>query len=363
MKLQFNQTKQLIKHLTFIKNVINNKDKFEILNNVLIKSYNGIITNGIITITGGELNTQITLHLDAIVLSDIDITVNCYELLNAVKSLENKEFILDVIDNKLTMTQYTNKITLDTLPAEHYPQLKDVPDTNYIYLGKPSIYDELFDYTAKNDHRVFLCGALLEVANNNLTFVATDAHRLIKSTSNLSCQTNDCKIILPRTLIKLMPKLDDYIHIWHDDGTILVKNSGGDIIIKSKLIEGQFPDYRRVIPTNNDKSIVFNTKTLLDNLKALLPMCKTNTQKSIQLKVTKNNVVLNAIKNDDSIISSRNLSDVVCDDDITMHFNINFLLDVVKYANNDTLTVTYADNVKSMTIEDGNKVIVLMPLR
>ena len=224
------------------------------LSNVLLRA-----TDSKLTLTATDLEIELVSHIAMIIDEPGDITVPARKLLDICKSLPNEAQInFSVKDNKALVQSGRSRFTLATLPANDFPALDAINSVYEFEITQHTLRD-LIDKTAfamaQQDVRYYLNGLMLEVSANNLRAVATDGHRLAYCEKETNADIADIKqVILPRKgvleLIRLLKDTDDKVKIVLGSNHLQVKFD--QLRLTSKLIDGRFPDYNRVIPTDGD---------------------------------------------------------------------------------------------------------------
>ena len=221
---------------------------------------------------------------------------------------------------------------------------------------------------AQQDVRYYLNGLLLEVSTNHIRTVATDGHRLAAATLSKSIDTSDRRqVIIPRKgvieLMRLISHADDNIKIELSDNHIRALGKG--YVFTSKLIDGRFPDYERVIPKQTSKSVSLEKSVFKDALSRVAILCNEKFRglrfefRQHMLRITANNPEQEAAEEELKIDYQ--------DEDIDVGLNVSYLIDVINALSNESLTLNFSDANSSMMIEESQDNIhctyVIMPMR
>jgi DNA polymerase-3 subunit beta len=366
MQLKF-QRDALLKPLALTTGFVEKKQTMPILSNVYIRK------NGeLVTIIANDMEIQATLLVrSGIDGDDLAITVPAKKLQDVLKALPDAEVTLDINDNKVTVKSGRAKFTLQSLPAEHYPLLRVNEDcVGQLTISQKNLRELIskVQYSmAINDSRVFLNGMLLEVKNNQLSLVATDAHRLSYVNFPLADMLPDISSIIPRkTVMELARLLED------NDNPITIKIYNNQVMFETedkqlitKVIDGKYPDYERVIPLTNDKLCLINRQELLRVVQRVA-VIGIDKLKTIVLEL-KPNLITVSCRNEDQEESRDELGIQYGNDtELRLNFNISYILDVLNNIDEENLQWAFFDNQRSVLVTVPNQVdfkYVIMPLR
>jgi len=366
MQLKF-QRDVLLKPLTLTTGFVEKKQTMPILSNVYLKKEGDLVT-----IIANDMEIQATLSVsNGISGDDLAITVPAKKLQDVLKALPEGEITLDINDNKVTVKSGRAKFTLQSLPADHYPLLRISDDC----IGQFSLSQrDLRDLISKvqysmavNDSRVFLNGMLLEVKNNQLCLVATDAHRLGFVTFPLADMLPDISAVIPRKtvveLARLLEDTEEVVTLKIYNNQVLFETADKQLV--TKVIDGKYPDYERVIPLTNDKLCLINRQELLRMVQRVA-VIGIDKLKTIVLEL-KPNLLTVSCRNEDQEESRDELGIQYGNDaELRLNFNISYILDVLNHINEENLQWAFFDNQRSVLVTVPNQVdfkYVIMPLR
>jgi DNA polymerase-3 subunit beta len=256
MKITINRD-SLLKPLQVVSGVVEKRQTLPILSNVLL-----VVVDNKLTLTGTDLEVELTASTSDINSSENgEITLPARKFMDICKSLPEASTVDIVVDDtKAVIRSGKSRFTLATLPTTDFPSSESITAAREFSISQ-GILKHLIDQTyfcmANQDVRYYLNGLLLEMNPNSLRAVATDGHRLALSEKECEITPGDInQIIVPRKgIMELTRLLDD-----SDTGCLVQINNNfvridmGDIVFTSKLIDGRFPDYDRVIPKGGQKN-------------------------------------------------------------------------------------------------------------
>lgn len=367
MKLHL-QREMLLKPLQQVIGVVERKQTLPILSNVLINAKDNKIS-----ITGTDLEVELIgqIQVDSAMKSG-QLTLPGRKLMDICKALpENASIELYQEKERVILKSGRSRFTLATLPVADFPNIETqavslsfvLPQQELRYLLQRTLFA-----MAQQDVRYYLNGMLLEVEHNILRAVATDGHRLALNTVDaVTNETQKRQIIIPRKgVTELMRLLDDD----ESNVTITISNNhirveGENSIFTSKLIDGRFPDYKRVIPQSGNKVILIDRDELKSALSRTAILCNEKFR-GVRFELRKNLLKILA-NNPEQEAAEDELNIEYNGGDLDIGFNVNYLLDILNVLKPGPVSLTFMDANSSMLIEEpdnqGDSLFVVMPMR
>ena len=358
----------LLAPLQSVAGIVEKRHTLPILSNVLIEKHADQLTMlatdieiQIRTTTGGHIGGE-----------DASITVGARKLQDILRALpDSAEISLTLDDKRLTVKAGRSRFQLQTLPAADYPRLNPPTDAAaHLSIGQRTFKRQLAQVAyamAQQDIRYYLNGLLLIADGGELRMVATDGHRLAYAASDLEAPVEQrTEAILPRkTVLELARQLadsDDPLEI------LLAGNQAvfrfGPIELVTKLIDGKFPDYERVIPTAHPKLIHFARQPLLSALQRAAIL--TNEKFRGVRMVLEDGVLRIASTNAEQEEAMDELEIDYQGDKLDIGFNVTYLLDVLNNLSSETVDWRFNDGNSSalITLPGNDKFkYVVMPMR
>lgn len=348
---------------------IERRQTLPILSNLLIQVSNNQL---IITATDLEIELKNTINLEDNV-DEFEFTLPARKIADICKNIEEGSSItFTVTEENTIITTNRSKFTLSILPSNDYPKIDNLNGVNNFSIEQNKlrkIINNVAFAMAQQDVRYYLNGVLFDLNNENVSAVTTDGHRLALSETNIISSISDTKqIILPRKTVielqKILGDTSDIINIVIDANHIQFKI--GTIVLTSKLIDGKFPDYKRVIPASNDKLAKINR----DSLKHALvrsAIISNEKFKGARFNFTSNLLTIET-QNSERENSKEELMVDYDSDDLTIGFNISYILDVVNISNDEYIDFELKSTDTSCVIrmlddEDIKSIYVVMPMR
>lgn len=361
------QRDNILMPLQSVCGIVEKRHTLPILSNVLIEK-----SGDQLTLLATDIEIQIRTHTaGAAGMEKSAITVGARKLQDILRSLpDSAEVSLELTDKRMQVRAGKSRFNLQTLPAEDYPRMAQT-DSEQVRLQLTQKQFKrligLVQYAmAQQDIRYYLNGLLLVVTGNELRVVSTDGHRLAYASEHLSESQTRIEVILPRKTIielsRLLADNDDALEVRLSPNQAVFRF--GDIELVSKLIDGKFPDYERVIPQNHNKVITISRTTLLQSLHraAILTNEKFRGVRVVlapgSLKIISSNADQEEAQEELEIAYDAEALDI--------GFNVTYLLDVLNNVSSEHVEIRLADaNSSALITLPGNDSFkyVVMPMR
>lgn len=365
MKFQIDK-ETLLDPLQQIIGAVEKRQTMPALSNVLIRT-----TENSLTLTATDLEIELVSQIGMVVDEPGEITVPARKLLDICKSLTNESLInFTVTDNKALVQSGRSRFSLATLPANDFPALDPINSIYEFQISQKTLRD-IIDKTAfamaQQDVRYYLNGLMLEVSSNYLRAVATDGHRLAYCEKETNADIADIKqVILPRKgvleLVRLLSDSDDTVKITLGSNHLQVEFN--QLRLTSKLIDGRFPDYNRVMPIDGDNIITADRDQLRQAL-IRASILSNEKYRGIRLTLEKDLIKLQA-QNPDQEEADVELEVVYPGDDIEIGFNVNYMLDVLNVTGSEIVQAALRDSNSSFLLtypDQQDCKYVIMPMR
>jgi len=357
----------LLKPLQMVSGAIERRHTLPILSNVLLE-----VTEATLSLTGTDLEVELVATTDALsVQSPGRITVPAKKLLDICRSLpEGSDIRVQLQGDNCILTCGKTKFTLSTLSASEYPNLESWQGEVDIQLSRMQLRKLLDDTAfsmANQDVRYYLNGLLFEVDNGAVKAVATDGHRLALSGLDLPGLTAQQKqIIIPRKgvleVMRLLASDDQLITLSLGQNHIRLTDS--NYVFSSKLIDGRFPDYRRVLPRNSNKLVTAHRSVLKD---ACTRASILSNEKYRGVRFTLTSGELQIVANNPEHEQAEEIIEVEYQgDNLEIGFNVGYLLDVLNTLATDLVVLHLNDGNSSALVEGVGNIgasYVVMPMR
>ena len=358
---------KLLGALQSVAGIVERRHTLPILANVLIRK-----TGSSVQLTTSDLEIQIrtTAELDGDA-GNFTTTVGARKLIDILRTMPTDQTVsLESNQNKLVLKGGKSRFTLQTLPAEDFPLVQEAASFGPVFSVPQKTLKDLLSQVsfamAVHDIRYYLNGILFVAEGSQLSLVATDGHRLAFASATLDVEVPKQEVILPRkTVIELQRLLSDTqgaIEMQFANNQAKFSFDGMEFV--TKLVEGKFPDYNRVIPKNHHNSITLGRSALLATLQrtAILTSEKF---KGVRLNIDPGTLRV-ASNNAEQEEAVDELDIDYGGDSIEIGFNVTYLIDVLTNMSQDMVKLELSDGNSSalFTIPDNATFkYVVMPMR
>ena len=356
----------LLKPLQAVSGIVERRHTLPILANVLLEQ-----ADGRLYVTATDLEMQITAHSELAGKETQATTVAARKLQDLLRALpEDALLTIDGSANRMTLRAGRSRFNLQALPAADYPRIGvgqdqvqglTLPQREFRGLLKSAEFA-----MAQQDIRYYLNGMLLVIDKGSLQAVATDGHRLSWASIAVEGDYQRQEVILPRKTVlelsKLLADSDDPLTL--DILANQVRFRFANIELVSKVVDGKFPDYNRVIPTTNSKRIAFSRTELLGALQRAAIL---SNEKFRGVRLVLGNDQLKIIcTNSEQEEAEEELEIAYKGEALDVGFNITYLLDVLQNMAMDRVEVAFGDANSSALVtvpERDDYKYVVMPMR
>ena len=359
-----------MKSLGHVQNVVERRNTIPILSNVKMEGKDGMLS-----LNATDMDLDISESVAAEIAVAGETTAPAHTLYDIVRKLpDGSQVELETTEDNLTLRAGRSRFTLSCLPTADFPVMAggEMPQEFRLSAGElRSLIDRTKFAISTEETRYYLNGIYLHVAERDgvdvLRAVATDGHRLASVEVPLPAgAAGMAGVILPRKTVGELRKLIDEIG---DDITVALSEtkarfSFADAVMSSKLIDGTFPDYARVIPSDNDKILDVECKSFAEAVDRVSAI-STEKSRAVKLAVGNNNLVLSA-NSPDNGSASEEIEVAYTAEAIEIGFNSRYLLDITQQIEGDIAQFVMSDSASPTIVRevgDTSALYVLMPMR
>jgi DNA polymerase-3 subunit beta len=357
----------LLKSLSHVQSVVERRNTIPILSNVLIEARE----DGSIRLMATDLDLQVDESVPANVGTPGATTVSAHTLFDIVRKLpEGSQVELDAAEGKMHLSAGRARFHLSTLPRDDFPVITegDLPTRFELPAATlRQIIDKTRFAISTEETRYYLMGIFLHIADDQLKAAATDGHRLARVTVGKPDGADGMPdVIVPRKCVAELRKLLEEL-----EGTVEVSMSPtkirfglGNAVLTSKLIDGTFPDYNRVIPTANDKLLKLDPKSFAQGVDRVSTIASEKTR-AVKMMVDRDKVTL-SVTSPEAGTATEEIAADYGSDGLEIGFNARYLLDILSEIDGDTVEVHLADAAAPTLLRENDKseaLYVLMPMR
>ncbi len=357
----------LLKPLQAVAGVVERKHTLPILSNVLLE-----VGSGRVAFIATDLELQISTWAEEPVENEAAFTVSARKLLDISRSLQDVETIsLEMNNDQLKVQSGRSKFNLQTLPARDFPKMQ-IPEGEGLAFSLPQglvkkLLSRVQYAMALQDIRYYLNGMLFSLQGKRLTVAATDGHRLAVDGIEMQAAIEQgVDVILPRKTVQELGKLlgddEEPLQIQVNQNQVVFRRPGFEL--RSKVVDGKFPDWQRVIPVGHDKSFAIQRQRLFQSLNraAILTNDK---YRGVRIALTTGSLRI-ACSNNEQEEAQEELDIDYNGEALDIGFNIQYLQDVLSNIEVEAVLCSFGDATSSLLITvpgEDNFRYVVMPMR
>ncbi len=361
----------LLQSLNFVQGVVEKKNTLPILSNVLLN-----LQNSKLEIVATDLDIVFFDEISDVKVIDEGSTTTSanvlFDILRKVPAGSNLNFTLKN-ENKLSLKTDSSDFNLLCLPSSNFPTFDDKFDSDKLELKKESFLS-LLNKTkisiSNDDTRHYLNGVFLHASESNkktfITGVATDSHRLSSSSVEVNNVNNFSSIIIPRKTVfqmcTLLSETNDKLILQTSQNKI--KFTLGKINLISKVIDGKFPDYQKVVPKENSKTLVVSSEEFINSVERVASV-SIDRKEGVKLELSRDKLKL-SVNSTNSGDGNEVISVKYSGDDLAIGFNSKYLIDIASEIQDKNLTFNLKDSTSPVLVLDNadkNSFYVIMPMK
>jgi DNA polymerase-3 subunit beta len=362
----------LLRCLSHVQSVVERRNTIPILSNVLIEA----APDNTVRVMATDLDLQVVETMAAVSVENAGaITVSAHLLFDIARKLpDGSQVSLETADNRMAVKAGRSRFSLPTLPRDDFPVIVegDLPTSFEI---PAATLAQLIDRTrfaiSTEETRYYLNGIFLHVLDDELKAAATDGHRLARYTlAKPDGAEGMPDVIVPRKCVGELRKLleealDKNVEVDLSASKVRFTLGGENgVVLTSKLIDGTFPDYTRVIPTGNDKLLKLDPKSFYEGVDRVATIATEKTR-AVKMALENDRVTL-SVTSPDNGTAAEELPASYASEGFEIGFNANYLKDILGQIDGDTVELHLADAGAPTLIrqDDASPALyVLMPMR
>ncbi len=357
----------LLKSLGHVQSVVERRNTIPILSNVLIEARD----DGSLRLMATDLDLQVDESIPCNVRQAGATTLSAHTLFDIIRKLpEGSQVELAAAEGKMQVNAGRSRFNLSTLPRDDFPVIAEGDLPTKFELPAATLR-EIIEKTrfaiSSEETRYYLMGIFFHVVDEQLRAAATDGHRLARITVPKPDGADGMpNIIVPRKcvheLYRLLEELDGTVEI--SLSPTKVRFGLGSAVLTSKLIDGTFPDYNRVIPTGNDKLLKLDPKSFAAGVDRVSTIASEKTR-AVKMSVERDKITLSVTSPENGLATEEIPADYGSEG-LEIGFNARYLLDILGEIDGDTVEVHLADAAAPTLLRENDKsnaLYVLMPMR
>jgi DNA polymerase III subunit beta len=360
---------KLLNALQEVAGIVDRRHTLPILANVLLRKNENQVVEMITSDL--EVQVQTKLSVEDAGQEPVSLTLGAKKLVEILRSMTAEQMVsLSLNGNKATLQAGKSRFTLQSMPSQDFPLVQEAAEFGPTFSIPQKTLKQLINQVhfamAVQDLRYYLNGILFVAEGSNLALVATDGHRLAWTQTTLETEIPKQEVILPRKTVLELQRLlvDDETPIEMSFASNQAKFSFSNLEFITKLVEGKFPDYNRVIPKNHKNSITIGRQNLLSSLQraAILTPEKF---KGVHLHIEPGVLKISS-KNAEQEEANEEIEIDYDGDHIETGFNVTYLIDILSHNTEEMVKIDFLDSHSSLLFtipEKLNFKYVVMPMR
>jgi len=366
MLLVQSERNTLLGSLTAVVGVVERRHTLPILSNLLLEKKGNKLT-----LLATDLELQISTQQDVEPGEDFAITIAARKLFDIVRALPDAAKVkLDTKESQVVVSAGKSRFTLQTLPAADFPRVETGAGLGAVFSLPQKNLKRLLQLVqfamASQDIRYYLNGMLLVLEGKQLRVVATDGHRLSYAETQLETEAESREVIIPRKTVvelsKLLGDVDDPVELRIGANQVTITLPGTELV--TKVVDGKFPDYQRVIPMNQPRQLKANRQNVMQALQRAA-ILSNEKFRGVRLVMSENTLGI-VCNNNEQEEAADEIEVSYNGEPLDVGFNVTYLLDGLGAVGSEEIMLSLADANSSMLLtsesESGFKYVV-MPMR
>lgn len=347
--------KQIIESILInLQPFLEKKDASQITSHILFTTQDN---KCIVKATDSEIGLQIVTDNIAIE-AEGSFTAHGKKLLDIIRILKDDDITLEILDNTLIIKQKHSKFKLPTFDADSYPSFPTINDKPQISLDSLNLIQNLKKISPAidtNNPKFELNGALINIKNDGTDLVGTDTRRLAIATIP-GTNNETLSLIVPKKAILEIQKLFlDQIDIFFDETNLIISNE--NYYFYTRLINGKFPDYQRIIPATTKHQITLPKKEMIDAIKMI-----TTISQEIKMTLLSDTIIFNSLSADNVEAKTELELNTGLNDKFELSFNSKYILDFISQVNKNEFTIEFNEPSLPFIVKDDNFITIIMPI-
>ncbi|CAA6820426.1 MAG: DNA polymerase III beta subunit (EC [uncultured Sulfurovum sp.] len=330
------------------------KDASQITSHIYLEALNQTIT---IKATDGEIGLSITSN-NIIIEEEGSFTANGKKFLDIIRILKNEEIILETIENNLNIKQNKSKFKLPTFNPNNYPSFPQVNNKPQIALDSINLIKNLKKISSaidNNNPKYELNGALLDIKSNETKLVGTDTRRLSIATLNTQNEKEFSLIIPKKAILEIQKLFIDQINIYYDETNLIIQNE--NYYFFSRLINGNYPDYARIIPSQSKINITLPKKEMLESIKMI-----TTISQEIKVVFNSESIIFKSLTADSIEAKTELQLHTGLSESFELNVNSRYLLDFITQVEQNEFQILLNESTLPFVLKDKEFITVIMPI-
>lgn len=286
------------------------------------------------------------------------ITANGKKLLDIVRILKESEIVLETVQNTLHIQQGRSNFKLPTFNANEFPSFPEFTDKPKIRIDSQLLIESLKKITPStdtNNPKFELNGALIDIKNDQINFVSTDTRRLAIVNINNNNETELSIIVPKKAIVEIQKLFFDNIEIFYDNTYLIIRSD--QYVFFTKLINGKFPDYTRIIPKEISKTLMLPKAPMIDAIKQI-----TTISNDLKITFTGQTIEFESLSDDNIEAKTELKLETGFESPFMFAVNSRYILDFIGQTKNSEFSIGLNESNMPFVLEDENFKTIVMPI-
>ncbi len=353
MKIRAN--KQIIESILInLQPFLEKKDASQITSHILFSTHNNTC---VVKATDSEIGLQIITD-NITIEEEGSFTANGKKLLDIVRILKDDEIILELLDSTLIIKQKHSKFKLPTFDPSTFPTFPSSEEKGKITLDSLSLIQNLKKISPaidSNNPKFELNGALINISSTSTDLVGTDTRRLAIATIPGDNGTELSLIVPKKAILEIQKLFLDEINIYFDETNLIITNE--TYFFYTRLINGKFPDYQRIIPTSTKHQITLPKREMIDAIKMI-----TTISQEIKMILLSDTIIFESLSADNVEAKTELEMNTGLSEKFELSFNSKYILDFISQVSKNEFTIEFNEPSLPFIVKDDNFITIIMPI-
>jgi len=347
-------TKSLIESILInLQPFLEKKDASQITSHIYFEAQNNLCT---VKATDGEIG--LVIHSNNIIIEENgSFTANGKNLLDYIRML-NDEITLEIVENDLIIKQNRTKYKLPTFNPSNFPSFPHIEDKPQISLDSINLiqgFKKISSAIDNNNPKFELNGALLDIKKLSTMLVGTDTRRLAIATIENKNEFEFSLIIPKKAILEIQKLFMNQIDIYYDDTNLIIQNK--NYYFFTRLINGNYPDYQRIVPSESKISMKLPKKEILESIKKVTPVSQ-----EIKLTFSQEEIMFEALTADNKEAKDQLVLNTGLNKEFILNVNSRYLLDFITQVEENEFELLLNEPTLPFVLKDKNFITVIMPI-
>ena len=347
-------TKPLIESILInLQPFLEKKDASQITSHIYFEAQNDICT---IKATDGEIGLVVKSN-NIIIEDEGTFTANGKNLLEYIRML-NDEITLEIVEDNLIIKQSRTKYKLPTFNHSNFPSFPTLDNKPQISLNSVNLiqgFKKIASAIDNNNPKHELNGALLDIKNSSTKLIGTDTKRLAVDTIESQNEFEFSLIIPKKAILEIQKLFIDKIDIFYDDTNLIIQNE--NYYFFSRLINGNYPDYQRIIPNDTNITITLPKNKIIESIKKVTPVSQ-----EVKITFSSDKIVLEALTSDNKEAKDQLFLNTGIETAFILNVNSRYLLDFITQVEEETFELLLNEPTRPFVLKDKEFITVIMPI-